>query len=206
MTVQHQRGDSRISIHAPRTGSDFRAWARERQAVYFNPRSPHGERRGQNKHLQGTPHFNPRSPHGERPVTRQRRRKPPHFNPRSPHGERLQASRAGVPKSAISIHAPRTGSDRRKPNPPDECRTRFQSTLPARGATSRSRDTARIQIKFQSTLPARGATGDELDMERCDTISIHAPRTGSDALPTASRRRNALFQSTLPARGATTFC
>ena len=34
-------------------------------------------------------------------------------------------------------------------------------------------------------------------------ISIHAPRTGSDATQDAIRRLNAEFQSTLPARGAT---
>ena len=35
----------RISIHAPRTGSDLRRGLPERRAGYFNPRSPHGERR-----------------------------------------------------------------------------------------------------------------------------------------------------------------
>ena len=34
-----------ISIHAPRTGSDKQnAWRKGRKS-YFNPRSPHGERR-----------------------------------------------------------------------------------------------------------------------------------------------------------------
>ena len=36
---------AKISIHAPRTGSDRRAHARNRRTPYFNPRSPHGERR-----------------------------------------------------------------------------------------------------------------------------------------------------------------
>ena len=59
-------------------------------------------------------YFNPRSPHGER--------RPPrcfdvlarcrHFNPRSPHGERRKRqARRIVQQQAISIHAPRTGSD-----------------------------------------------------------------------------------------------
>ena len=34
-----------ISIHAPRTGSDSTAVSRSAIAKYFNPRSPHGERR-----------------------------------------------------------------------------------------------------------------------------------------------------------------
>ena len=56
-----------------------------------------------------------------------------YFNPRSPHGER----RAGqLAKNRIHI---------------------FQSTLPARGATRLRRRSLR-PITFQSTLPARGAT------------------------------------------------
>ena len=83
-----------------------------RQQIYFNPRSPHGERRARNQRTPTGADFNPRSPHGERPV---RRDVPP-------------------PCVAISIHAPRTGSDiplsiiSRQDLP-------FQSTLPARGAT-----------------------------------------------------------------------
>ena len=34
----------RISIHAPRTGSDAAARRRRQSRAYFNPRSPHGER------------------------------------------------------------------------------------------------------------------------------------------------------------------
>ena len=36
---------SPISTHAPRTGSDFRPNLYPRAPLYFNPRSPHGERR-----------------------------------------------------------------------------------------------------------------------------------------------------------------
>ena len=81
--------------------------------------------------------------------------------------------------------------------------TIFQSTLPARGATFQ-RPLNRIQTcLFQSTLPARGATiftppistpklnfnprsphGERLEfimfIASDSTISIHAPRTGSD--------------------------
>ena len=35
-----------------------------------------------------------------------------HFNPRSPHGERLKVSGQAALRQRISIHAPRTGSDR----------------------------------------------------------------------------------------------
>ena len=103
---------------------------------------------------------------------------------------------------AISIHAPRTGSDLLF-----ECiiprEMSFQSTLPVRGATCTWRTRRGRSKIFQSTLPVRGATiadeavemvlknfnprspcGErqllsEVDMGLGD-ISIHAPRAGSD--------------------------
>ncbi len=78
------------------------------------------------------------------------------FNPRSPHGER--------PASYC----------------PCPCQQRFQSTLPARGATMSTRRSAFAESAFQSTLPARGAT----------------------VVPSSSAV-STTFQSTLPARGAT---
>ena len=79
--------------------------------------------------------------------------------------------------------------------------------------------------RFQSTLPARGATSPDADGFHVRAISIHAPRTGSDMKyqrdvnivinfnprsPHGERRVTTFsgfgwmrFQSTLPARGAT---
>ena len=61
-----------------------------------------------------------------------------------------------------------------------------------------------LSILFQSTLPARGATH-PLPRERScyQSISIHAPRTGSDHVCHARLLLLHRFQSTLPARGAT---
>ena len=56
----------------------------------------------------------------------------------------------------------------------------FQSTLPARGATSAIPQVTPSFLSFQSTLPARGATTDNLSGLQRSNISIHAPRTGSD--------------------------
>ena len=104
-------------------------------------------------------------------------------------------------RAAISIHAPRTGSDEHDLSVP--ClRRQFQSTLPARGATAscpshpappahfnpRSPHGERRGISypsfyrklFQSTLPARGATARRWTACGLYGISIHAPRTGSD--------------------------
>ena len=101
----------RISIHAPRTGSDRESPAHGAGLHYFNPRSPHGERHAPHQRRPSAFDFNPRSPHGERrdaiaPLPTQR-----DFNPRSPHGERRQSSGAMSMTQIISIHAPRTGSD-----------------------------------------------------------------------------------------------
>ena len=175
-----------ISIHAPRTGSDFSSSRIGLISSNFNPRSPHGERpatpnaivsmvtfqstlpaRGATQsstfitHLsafQSTlpargatrfsmladttfKHFNPRSPHGERQNSSGSYTAGLHFNPRSPHGERRQ--------SAENCSKSR----------------RFQSTLPARGATQRRRSASSGSCTFQSTLPARGATATLLARE-----------------------------------------
>ena len=80
----------RISIHAPRTGSDpAEPPAAARAASNFNPRSPHGERRGRDNSRRGRHAFQSTLP--ARGATRMR-----HATPR---------------RAAISIHAPRTGSD-----------------------------------------------------------------------------------------------
>ena len=100
----------------------------------------------------------------------------------------------------------------------------FQSTLPARGATQshpirycpirnfnprsphgerqRKAKLERTATLFQSTLPARGATGVTTTQKMLESISIHAPRTGSDE-GVYDAKSAATFQSTLPARGAT---
>ena len=101
------------------------------------------------------------------------------FNPRSPHGERHGGSRLREGKENISIHAPRTGSDI-SPLSFTKYLLSFQSTLPARGATTPTTSGTPFGWRFQSTLPARGAT--------------------LNLFPKATAIR---FQSTLPARGAT---
>ena len=102
----------------------------------------------------------------------------------------------------------------------------FQSTLPVRGATLPRKETAEGGEQFQSTLPVRGATvsadeqsnrlyhfnprspcGERLAGLDCPhknrTISIHAPRAGSDAAEIGMYAVTEEFQSTLPVRGAT---
>ena len=56
---------------------------------------------------------------------------------------------------------------------------------------------------FQFTLPAKGAT--RMLSAKChhQTVSIHAPREGSDILIFDEATHFTRFQSTLPAKGAT---
>ena len=170
-------------------------------------------------------HFNPRSPHGERRnngglycffCT--------DFNPRSPHGERRLSTEIMHGDKTISIHAPRTGSDEGALKPGSLVK-QFQSTLPARGATSTVSATAHASTHFNPRSPhgerpvhrcrflpqihfnPRSPHGERLIPEsherRIKNISIHAPRTGSDMNPVEIAARFMAFQSTLPARGAT---
>ena len=79
----------------------------------------------------------------------------------------------------ISIHAPRTGSDLAFCDF-SPAQARFQSTLPARGATLRpSAYTVSLGISIHA--PRTGSDiKNEGDAFFNAYISIHAPRTGSD--------------------------
>ena len=124
-------------------------------------------------------HFNPRSPHGERLHSIFARFQPYHFNPRSPHGERRKAENGHGKGKEISIHAPRTGSDK----PAVAGRGKPQNFNPRSPHGERHTAGAVLQFLtagFQSTLPARGATGNGTVPRPDKGISIHAPRTGSD--------------------------
>ena len=61
----------------------------------------------------------------------------------------------------------------------------------------------RIRMIFQSTPPARGATTEFLDCRKHTNISIHAPREGGDNARLIPFLGINSFQSTPPARGAT---
>ena len=104
------------------------------------------------------------------------------------------------------------------------CHQRFQSTLPARGATSGWVSLHRPR-SISIHAPRTGSDTTESDHRIFLHISIHAPRTGSDLTykpnqdsvrdfnprsPHGERRQDDsgiiridAFQSTLPARGAT---
>ena len=182
---QPEYASPQISIHAPRTGSDPRFFGGGGGGGDFNPRSPHGERparsalrsccsafqptlpaRGATYAVPSTitpaRNFNPRSPHGERPRRFFRHFRVLDFNPRSPHGERH--GRGGKAPHGRDFNPRSPHGERRKPV-----------------------DQEFLNLLFQSTLPARGATRKVCDLPKKISISIHAPRTGSDtAASTAS--------------------
>ena len=169
-----------ISIHAPRGGSDGCRPAPGRSQQHFNPRSPWGERR----HSAG----------GSVPA--------PPFQSTLPVGGATASVNRTFAKLAISIHAPRGGSDR-KVGGKVRKKIVFQSTLPVGGATKRdgcgrqrSEDfnprspwgerltgwpPMPSSYGFQSTLPVGGATQQMAQQMQGQFISIHAPRGGSDA-------------------------
>ena len=155
----------RISIHAPRTGSDPTSAGMFLVTSNFNPRSPHGERQVMRPYwdavsafqstlpARGATRFAPAkrqnariSIHAPRTGSDSHRAEPSVFHDISIHAPRTGSDGCWCARTTaltISIHAPRTGSDTRLTSA-GRGTGRFQSTLPARGATnSRSRETAK---------------------------------------------------------------
>ncbi len=58
-------------------------------------------------------------------------------------------------------------------------------------------------VRISIHAPRTGSDAVEMSSIVSDKISIHAPRTGSDAVTVSDKSPSPLFQSTLPARGAT---
>ena len=169
-----------ISIHTPLAGSDTPCEERKEDAKYFNPHSPCGERRADyGRSGPGAGYFNPHSPCGERRRGRSGEWCRQDFNPHSPCGERRYGHVVGGHAGHISIHTPLAGSDAHVTCQSSDARTKFQSTLPLRGATHHT-ITHPSHDTFQSTLPLRGATGQSVQ-----------------------KSSSTIFQSTLPLRGAT---
>ena len=213
----------------------------------FNPRSPCGERPSSSVLPSSSSfYFNPRSPCGERRLLTRSVAALQIFQSTLPvRGATLNGSDYVTKKKfqstlpvrgatdgltvrdwefAISIHAPRAGSDfafifhppfRTNFNPRSPCGERrdcnrrikhelyFNPRSPC-GERQRKVKQQRRVILFQSTLPVRGATENQpcVVIQRF-RISIHAPRAGSDSAESGFPCSLKRFQSTLPVRGAT---
>ena len=104
---------------------------------------------------------------------------------------------------AISIHAPRTGSDHRE-RPKTATKKEISIHAPRTGS---DQVLQKGIFRHWISIHAPRTGSDPLpvnDSPFCMRISIHAPRTGSDDVsPIHLRTQIMEFQSTLPARGAT---
>ena len=146
---------------------------------HFNPRPRTGSDRGGGISCACCPYFNPRSPHGERrPSGCRGKPKRRDFNPRSPHGERLLLPDAPAVADGISTHAPRTGSDFNC-SADSTSPSRFQPTLPARGAT-RGKHRHNYIRHFNLRSPHGERPRGRYNAQKPLAISTHAPHTGSD--------------------------
>ena len=128
--------------------------------------------------------FNPRSPCGERPEVPKWTLIGGAISIHAPHAGSDMQFTAVVTSFEISIHAPHAGSDdllrrfycpRTYFNPRSPCGERHPSWPPWAGPS-----------KFQSTLPMRGATRTHPQTGFGGVISIHAPHAGSDPIERSS--------------------
>ena len=201
--VCRKRHGDGISTHAPRTGSDPPIFRGQAVLIYFNPRSPHGERppfRRLVRPLRGD--FNPRSPHGERPPASGRGRRCSGISTHAPRTGSDVVVKVPICRAAISTHAPRTGSDTIS-QPADQHHQHFNPRSPhgeRPSADQHHQPTSYFNPRSphgERLYPATGRTspryfnprsphGERPDQHHQLTsrpaISTHAPRTGSDVL------------------------
>ena len=145
-----------ISIHAPLTGSDQLPHWHQLLDLYFNPRSPYGERLANKQENTNKYRFQSTLPlRGATNII---------FN--------------DLKDITISIHAPLTGSDGSVPDLLGSL-INFNPRSPY-GERRYGAECALGRKEFQSTLPLRGATAIIFPILHFVAISIHAPLTGSD--------------------------
>ncbi len=192
---------STISIHAPRVGSDGAIHLRAEKFPNFNPRSPCGER--PDIHFQGfsSTRFQSTLPvwgatdlillhdlgisisiHAPRVGSDMEYICTGAGSAISIHAPRVGSDRRRRGLwcwSAISIHAPRVGSDRHVTSRRNN-RFGFQSTLPVWGATVHSAGNFFASVNFNPRSPCGERPAKAKVESRRRTISIHAPRVGSD--------------------------
>ena len=148
-----------ISIHAPRKGERPLQKAIHHYTSLFQSTLPaRGSDSGRRIRLGGAGHFNPRSPQGgATPWGWQLSGNFPYFNPRSPQGGATRAPARGA--AALANFNPRSpqggatmvGKSQRK-------KSKFQSTLPARGSDYSNGGRHHKNADFNPRSPQGGAT------------------------------------------------
>ena len=146
-----------ISIHAPRGGSDLNTHFFALDEWHISIHAPRGGSDRLNLSLQSqTTNFNPRSPRGERRSSSTRCLISRHFNPRSPRGERR----------VFALHLRRE--------------TRNFNPRSPRGERPKAVDDYARKIEISIHAPRGGSDRSKLFKFHVIFISIHAPRGGSD--------------------------
>ena len=208
----------------PRGGRPFRCNRWSSALRNFNPRPPRGGRPKGGRFVDGEKQFQSTPPargatqgHGGRLVEIG-------ISIHAPREGGDRCRRGLSPAGTISIHAPREGGDLLvscsphgscdfNPRPPRGGRRRitqeagrpklFQSTPPARGATSSLSKGYLPATGFQSTPPARGATSVDAILPIYYQYFNPRPPRGGRLEPVQIGVVRLEFQSTPPARGAT---
>ena len=213
-----------ISIHAPRAGSDSSERSICTVSLYFNPRSPCGERRAELSKAIREELFQSTLPVRGATAGGYSSRRLRQFQSTLPvRGATMQSMLAhraeqgfqstlpvrGATRSlltwkqrgCISIHAPRAGSD-------DDTKQEMERAgisihAPRAGSDSFFSSASRAFVNFNPRSPCGERQPYLFSTLRAEHISIHAPRAGSDRSGGGSHRPLPKFQSTLPVRGAT---
>ena len=169
-----------ISIHAPRTGSDACENRCDCKCTDFNPRSPHGERLHHKRFRQVAKNISIHAPRtGSDGRAQEEGGNAGYFNPRSPHGERRDDSFSAICSGHFNPRSPH-----------GERRWRLFFRIQESG-------------NFNPRSPHGERPARCFALSVIQSISIHAPRTGSDGQSLGTPVPKTSFQSTLPARGAT---
>ena len=207
----------------PARGATCRRIPAPTRRRYFNPRSPHGERRTTTTDSLFSIAFQSTLPaRGATPPDERRTRN----RPISIHAPRTGSDVKNDSMDRdhrISIHAPRTGSDAQSRNPQRNrgisihaprtgsdangssvllMDSEFQSTLPARGATRRSESACRMQNFNPRSPHGERPPSSPLLRRRSTNFNPRSPH-GERHFANIERKIDNVFQSTLPARGAT---
>ena len=175
-----------ISIHAPRTGSDVICYTTKPVETHFNPRSPHGERLNCFRYRPCIDTFQSTLP--ARGAT-DACFACAHSIRISIHAPRTgsDAVRVGhlLRRDAISIHAPRTGSDAQVQHSPFDAAD-FNPRSP-HGERQLHLLPPSAAVNFNPRSPHGERRVSPFASPLLHRISIHAPRTGSDACSLAVR-------------------
>ena len=168
-----------ISIHAPREGGDMGLATTSMAGTLFQSTPP--ARGATAAYAAGSVlqlYFNPRPPRGGRRGSGLIQAFLILISIHAPREGGDERDLDGDVYRDISIHAPREGGD--VSGTTAKWCGRISIHAPREGGDSTSATVAALSGSFQSTPPARGATSGIKAMASAIKISIHAPREGGD--------------------------